>query len=569
MNLFEDTTPKPLKQLLGEIDACEAALPDFQRDFVWEPSATQELIVSIASNYPAGSLLRIRNTHQLFAYREIEGAPKLNGYTPTYLVLDGQQRLTSLYQAFYGGGDHRYYLALSELLSGREFEESLFYLRANTKIAWDYRSPEIQAKKLLLPLSILKGGIGGFYDWTWMVGERIANSDERTAMMKALRDLAEQWIKPIEEYVFPVVTLTDKTGADAVCTIFETLNRTGVKLSVFELLTARFWPKGINLRDLWAKAKDDEPIIADFEVDPYYLLQTVSLVASNTPTCKRSDVLKLETDDIRQWWDRAVWGMAQALKILQEDCGVLTPKWLPYNTIINPFAAVLTRIGPSTSPQAGAYRHKLTRWFWCSVFGQKYEVAPNSQSAKDVTELSHWLDGEEPPETVRQFSFDPRILREATPRQRSLYRGTIAIILSGGPRDFYNAYRLTSNLMVQHTVDDHHIFPQAYLTKQGMTDTKLRDCVLNRTLIDRQTNILIADHAPSLYLEGIKGALGAEKFQELLSSHRLPAGADSPLIHDDFEGFLSWRQETIWREIQRVTGASGPADLLGDEASGK
>src|SRR5690348_1127558 len=102
MNLFEDTTPKPLKQLLGEIDACEAALPDFQRDFVWEPSATQELIVSIASNFPAGSLLRIRNTHQLFAYREFEGAPKLNSYTPTYLVLDGQQRLMSLYQAFYG-----------------------------------------------------------------------------------------------------------------------------------------------------------------------------------------------------------------------------------------------------------------------------------------------------------------------------------------------------------------------------------------------------------------------------------------------------------------------------------
>lgn len=564
MNLFEDTTPKPLKQLLGEIDACEAALPDFQRDFVWEPSATQELIVSIASNYPAGSLLRIRNTHQLFAHREFEGAPKLNSYMPTYLVLDGQQRLTSLYQAFYGVGDHLYYLALDELLAGRDFEEAIFYLRANTKVAWDYRSAEIQAKKRILPLSVLKKGIGGFYDWTWMVGERIADSEERTARMQALKNLADQWIKPIDDYIFPVVTLTDKTGADAVCTIFETLNRTGVKLSVFELLTARFWPKGINLRDLWAKAKDDEPIIADFEIDPYYLLQTISLVARTSPSCKRSDVLELKTDAIQQWWDRAIWGLAQALKILQEDCGVITAKWLPYTTIINPFAAVLTKVGTSSSPHAGAYRHKLTRWFWCSVFGQKYEVAPNSQSAKDVTELMHWLDGGEPPETVKQFNFDPRVLREATPRQRSLYRGVIALILSGGPRDFYNGARLTSNLLVEHTVDDHHIFPQAYLTKRGITDTKLRDCVLNRTLIDRQTNIHITDHAPSLYLEVIKGALGAVQFQELLHSHRLPSGTDSPLIYDDFESFLTWRQEIIWKEIQRVTGATEPADLVNE-----
>src|SRR5688500_2204369 len=100
MSLFEDTNPRELKELLRQINTREAALPDFQRDFVWDPNATQELIVSIASNYPAGSLLRIRNTKQLFACREFQGAPTLNGHNPTHLVLDGQQRLTSLYQAF-------------------------------------------------------------------------------------------------------------------------------------------------------------------------------------------------------------------------------------------------------------------------------------------------------------------------------------------------------------------------------------------------------------------------------------------------------------------------------------
>ena len=116
MNLFEDTNPRALKELLGEIHTRTTALPDFQRDFVWDPGATQELIVSIANNYPAGSILRVRDTRRVFAAREFEGAPALNGTKHTFLVLDGQQRLTSLYQAFYGVGEHRYYLNLRKLI---------------------------------------------------------------------------------------------------------------------------------------------------------------------------------------------------------------------------------------------------------------------------------------------------------------------------------------------------------------------------------------------------------------------------------------------------------------------
>jgi uncharacterized protein with ParB-like and HNH nuclease domain len=106
------------------------ALPDFQRDFVWDPYATDELIESIISNYPAGTLLRIKNGQELlFQPRAFAGATDLNGVKPAYLVLDGQQRLTSLYQAFYGKGEHRYYLDLAALESGKDLEDAAFYLR--------------------------------------------------------------------------------------------------------------------------------------------------------------------------------------------------------------------------------------------------------------------------------------------------------------------------------------------------------------------------------------------------------------------------------------------------------
>ena len=254
MSLFEDTNPRSLKELLAEIHNRSAALPDFQRDFGVGTWHDPELIVSIANNYPAGSILRVRDAKRVFAAREFEGAPQLDSAKHTFLVLDGQQRLTSLYQAFYGVGEHRYYLDLGKLKDDdADFEEAIFHVRATTKWAKAREDFALQAEELLLPLSVLKGGAGGFGQWSRNVARQLADK-ERIAPEDALYGIEQKWIHAIDNYDFPVVTLSDQTEPDALCTIFETLNRTGVKLSVFELLTARFWPQNIKLRALWEKA---------------------------------------------------------------------------------------------------------------------------------------------------------------------------------------------------------------------------------------------------------------------------------------------------------------------------
>ncbi len=563
MNLFEDTNPRALKELLAEIHNRSMVLPDFQRDFVWEPGATQELIVSIASNYPAGSILRVRDAKRVFAAREFEGAPPLDGAKHTFLVLDGQQRLTSLYQAFYGVGEHRYFLDLGKLKGGADFEEAIFHVRATTKWAKAREDFAVQAKELLLPLSVLKGGAGGFLQWILQVTNPMP-AEERTRMLDALTRLNDKWIKTIDDYHFPVVTLSDQTKPDALCAIFETLNRTGVKLSVFELLTARFWPQNLKLRALWEKALADHPVIADFEVDPYYILQGISLASRKAPSCKRSDVLNMAASDITEWWDRVVLGLATGLDILRDDCKVMLPKWLPYQTMLQPLAAVLARAGSPKTAEAGAQREKLKRWFWCAVLGQVYEGAPNSKAAKDVVEILPWLTGGDLPESVASFRFDPRALRDVTPRQRAIYRGAICLILGGGARDFHTQAVITGKLMAEEGIDDHHVFPAAYLERRGVAPARMRDCVLNRTLIDRTTNQMISDRAPSDYLAEIKSTPGFP-FVPVLTSHGLPAATDSPLLRDDYEAFLAWRQEHLWQEIRRVTGATVAADLEADD----
>lgn len=151
-----------------------------------------------------------------------------------------------------------------------------------------------------------------------------------------------------------------------------------------------------------------------------------------------------------------------------------------------------------------------------------------------------------------------------TPRQRAIYRGAICLILGGGARDFHTQAVITGKLMAEEEIDDHHVFPAAYLERRGVAPARMRDCVLNRTLIDRTTNQMISDRAPSDYLAEIKSTREFP-FVSVLTSHGLPADADSSLLRDDYEAFLAWRQEHLWQEIRRVTGATVAADLEADD----
>lgn len=560
-NLFEDTPTKELAWLLRQIQEREVALPDFQRDFVWEPAATQELISSIARNYPAGSLLAIRNTHSYFAAREIEGAPTLGGNKPTYLILDGQQRLTSLFQAFYGTGEFRYFVNLKPLIDGAEIDDEgvLFHVRANAqrgaqaKTLKKYATLDGQADDLVLPLGVLFGMKNGFYGWRDLISGRVEEREAREVLQGQLLDVRNRIFGNIESYRFPVVLLSDKTPADAVCTIFETLNRTGVKLSVFDLLAARYWAENVKIREMWDEALSQHPIIGEFEIDPYYVLQIIALMRTEAaPSCKRKDVLELKAEQVVRSWEKAVDGLDQTLSILQDECGVLTPKWLPYNTIVIPFGALLARY-PARGLKMGEIRPKLVRWFWCSVFGQTYENAANSQSARDVTEVGAWLSGGDTPAQVANFSFEPATLYEVTPKQRALYRGVIALILSGNPKDFHEVKPMTRTLIDEKSVDDHHVFPDAYLKEQGVKEVKRRDCILNRTLIDRATNQSLSCRQPNDYFGEMTNRLGEARVEKLLESHLLPSGEDSPLMKNDYEGFLAWRCDRIGRAIKEAT----------------
>lgn len=153
-----DTDKKNLTFLLDQIENGELALPDFQRDFVWEANATRELVRSVMQSFPAGNLLFMHSGAEYFAPRRFAEAPQLRG-PPSYMVLDGQQRLTLLSLAFAGRGTHRYFLNLQELLGGEDLDEAVEVYPTRRIGSW--ASIEGQARALALPLSRLRT----FSDW--------------------------------------------------------------------------------------------------------------------------------------------------------------------------------------------------------------------------------------------------------------------------------------------------------------------------------------------------------------------------------------------------------------------
>jgi hypothetical protein len=541
MILFE-TDKKPLTYLLDQIENRDVALPDFQRSFVWEAGATRELVVSVIRSFPAGTLLLLQGGSKVFAPRPFEGASALNG-DPAYLVLDGQQRLTSLFQAFFGKGTHRFFLNLADLLDGYDVDEAVeVYL---SKRAKRWQAIRGQATDLMLPLEQLRS----FSDWRDEVLDlRAEQGDDRKKLRTQLNELEKEYVKPVELYQFPVTTLGESTPTEAICTIFETLNRTGVKLSVFELLTARAFAKQVQLREMWRSAREEHTILADFDVDPYYILQAISVNVKKSP--KRSVVLALDVEDIVACWDEIIIGMAESLTLLRDECGVLVDRWLPYQTMLVTMAAAWRPIKAGRGPAVGQRRAKLRRWFWCSVFSGSYENSPNTTTESDVPALTSWLEGGETPAVVASFRFDAERWRDITARQRAVYRGTIALLMRRSPRDFHDGTPLSKPIIDGRAVDDHHIFPRGWLASVGKAAAV--DTVLNHTLIDKTTNILIGKRPPSSYLQEMRTKLQND-LPDILASHGLPSDTNGPLFRDSFADFLEWRLRYLEGELRTVT----------------
>lgn len=577
-----------IADILRSIDEGKIQLPDFQRGWVWEDSRIRALIASISNGYPIGAAMFLRtggnNIH--FKAHLFEGVDRdKNNVQPEILVLDGQQRNTSIYRSMYSKKavattdpkkkpiNRFYYMHIPtclDTLTDRVDavisvpENRIITENIGRDIRLDVSSPEKEYAQHLFPLNLVFNTM-----------EMMQWGMNYMAFHQYSQEANEYWknffgtvLQPMAQYQIPVIEIGNDVPKEAVCQVFENVNQGGVPLTVFELVTATFAADNIELRKQWDKIWDglkkhkvlSFKTIRSFEGSDF--LTAITLLtnyldkADNADqkgvSCKKRDVLKLESADYSQYKDRLIDGLKEAVKFLAEQC-VYTAIDLPYTSQLIPLA-VLFAVDKNLWFSHNN-RRKLEQWYWCGVFGELYGSANEGRYVNDVIGMINWVkNGGEEPDTIQRSNFHASRLRQLYTRNSAAYKGVMALILKAGAKDFLRGTDMDFASFVGEATDIHHIFPASYCEKNGI-DRERWNSVINKTPIYARTNRIIGGNAPSQYLSSLERNHHAdpEQLNESLRSHQIDVEA---IRSDDFDTYFDKRFNSLLDLIENATGKS-------------
>jgi hypothetical protein len=528
-------------------------IPEFQRSFVWSRDDIEELLVSIMQGYFIGTFLLLetsRNSSPV-PFRYIEGLeelrrkqssanlPNLN-HPMVRLVLDGQQRITALFYVLYEPPielrrpkrRYYFYFLFKPALEG-EIEQAVVSADERDKNKMDNLVQDYKA----VPFSWFKKEISelGF----WLI-KSVSNQKLSEEKIKQILSLVHQF----KNFEVPIVTLSAETPIDDIVNIFERINRTGVVLSLFDLVAARLYLKEIRLRDLWDEFCESYPKVSEV-IKPEFLLKIITIWKEREP--KRQmlfDVIdSLDKSDFEQLWRRAAYFIVKAYERVtatQGGYGAFRDNLIPYATMLVPLAVLLEAIEDRSGGEE-MYR-KLDKWYWASVFTQRYDSAVDTKAYQDVRDIKCWIEGDDPPEWLANLSVN-EIDVDVSQKGSAIYRGLMCLVVLEGARDFRTGQPANLN-----ECQDDHIFPKARFKNEKQIDS-----ILNRTLIDRKTNWPIKrDKMPSEYLSDfLREHHGDEKrFLETLRSHLITCKAYEAMKSDNFQKFIEARRQAFIQKLQ-------------------
>lgn len=570
------TNDRKLTELMKEVDSGAAQLPDFQRGWVWDDGRIRALILSVICNFPVGAamFLEYGNESIHFKHKPIEGSPANPDTEPDELILDGQQRLTSLYNALYSRKpvhtrtdkgkeiDRFYYLDIVKALDPKaDDEEVVISVPASKQITsnfgrdveMDLTTREQEFKLKMFPLNII---LDTSEEQNWQ-NDYYAYHGYSADVIKQFTELFAKIINPTQQYQMPVIRLDRDTPKEAVCQVFENVNTGGVSLTVFELVTAIFAMDDFQLRKDWEE-RQEKYFSGDLlsKVTATDFLTALTLLASfksgRTVSCKKKDVLALTLDEYKKYADSLCSGFLLAEKLLKEE-RIFSSDDLPYSTQLIPLSTVCTVLMDGNKIHTTVVKNMVKQWYWCGVFGELYGSANETRYANDIVQVVKWInDGGDLPKTITDFYFNPMRLLGLQSRQSAAYKGVMALVLKNHARDFISGEEMDFSTFSNEKIDIHHIFPKDYCIKEGY-DKRKWNSVVNKTPISSSSNREIGGYAPSVYLGKLekKGSVSSEELDGYVKSHWI----DHNLLRaDDFQNFIIDRARKLLNAIESATG---------------
>lgn len=592
-----DSTKEDLRDILKDADDGKLQLPDFQRDYVWTDEDVRSLVASVAKGFPVGALLTLESGSAVrFKPRLIVGVDDKD-IEPSELLLDGQQRITSLYQATYSSApvttslrknrktkvERHYYLDMQKALdSGSDLYDAIVGVPADRivrtnfgrDVVLDLSSPQNEFENDMFPLHKSFDSKDWFYDW-----RDYCKANDRNDVLELEKRFNREVLEKIERYKMPIIRLDKDNGREAICLVFEKVNVGGQKLDPFELLTAIYAADSYDLRVAWAGLGKEQGIKrrlvgTEFPRGVLKPLESTDFIQACTllhtyhtrlekaksgakgkelpqVSCSRESLLSLPLSKFKEYAPSVEKGFVSAAAFLNEQ-KFISHRDIPYNTQVIALAAVLTALGSKADSVPA--RNKLAKWFWNGALGELYGGGSSeTRMAKDLQELVAWIAEDGPtPDTLNEAIFQQDRLKSLRARLSAAYKAIHALMMRHGCRDFVHGDEFELMSFFERKIDIHHIFPRAWCIKQGI-DKKIYDSVINKTPLSKRSNIAVGGVAPSVYLRKIEKKTGitSAELDDILRTHLIEP---EHLRNDDFHAFFQARMEALSSLIEGSMG---------------
>lgn len=515
--------------LINDIEKGTIKIPQFQREFVWSKSQSAGLVDSILKGYPIGTFILWKTKERLRSVRNIGriSLPEIPEGDFANYVLDGQQRMTSLYASLKGEK------ILRE--DGKEEDFSEIYINLNALedeevvVISEEKENGVYIKLTELLKMDLQMLINNYYNYIPKI---------------------QDYYQKIQTYEFSTITVED-VPIDVATEIFTRINVGGKDLTVFEIMCAKTYDynKKFDLAEKYDELIKRLENVKYETISSSTVLQSVSVCL--VKECSKKNILKLNKNEFIESWDKIINSFEHAVDYIRSFYRIPVSQLLPYDGLLIPFTYFFYK--NNNNKPTGDMEIYLQDYFWRCVLNSRFSGSLETKVAQDIKKVVDQILKREVPEYEEGINItEDNLMRSGWFSVGKAYiKGLLCILASKQPESFINGGLVTIDnayLKAANSKNYHHFFPKAYLKKQGVEDIKINS-IFNITIVDDFLNKRkIKDKAPSIYMNEFKKEnLNIDK---TMKTHLINDLNTFGIWNNDYDKFLLERIRIMKSELE-------------------
>lgn len=529
---------KPIKytDLIYEVEKGFIKLPQFQRDFVWSLQSTAKLLDSILKGFPIGTFILWETTESMRNVKDIGNltlASTPKGRAAQY-VLDGQQRITSLFAAYRG--------AEIQKIGEKKVTD---YKNIVVNLDVDIHENDEQ----VVTTEPVKDRYISLHE---LMHLNLSHGLELSKRFnEAEIQVIAKYVQSFTGYEFSTVILK-KESIDSAIEVFTRINTGGQTLTVFEIMSAKTYDESqqFDMQEKWIsfiERLDDKG--TQYEtISSSVIVNLLGLLLSPTKECKGKVVLELDKQAIIDSWDDAISALEESIDYFRFSYHIPVSRLLPYDALLVSFAYFFFH---SKKKPTSAQITYLQEFFWRMSLSNRYSSSTETRLAQDIKRIDLILQGKHPSYDDIKVELDSieDLINTNFRTGTSYCKAVLCLLAFMEPKDFQNNHQVdlkNSSLKIANSKNYHHFFPEAYLKKNKTIYSS--NSLMNITFISDDLNKRkIRAKAPSKYIGEFEK--DNPKINKTLKTHLIELKGFG-IENDDYETFLKARAKKIFKELK-------------------